>query len=104
MTSERFIDGCLEIAEEMRRENPPLATYATIAQDARLVTEVSIMNSKQFRKALEELGLKQGEAAEFLDVSIRSVNGYANDWPIPKQTAMLLRLMIKHGFKPEDVK
>jgi hypothetical protein len=62
------------------------------------------MTSTQYRKVIEALGLTQESAAEFLVVSLRTSHGYANGAPIPGVTAKLLRHMIKHGFKPEDVK
>ena len=55
------------------------------------------MTPAEFQSALTKLGLTQGQAATFLGVSIRTVNGYANNqYPIPKATALLLRLMIVH--------
>ena len=62
------------------------------------------MTSEQYRKAIAMIGLTQGEAAEFLGVSIRSSNGYANGSPIPEATAKLLRLMVKLDLKPGDVR
>lgn len=61
------------------------------------------MTPTQYRIALERLGLTQDSAAHFLDVSLRTSHGYANGSPIPEMGAKLLRLMIKHGIKPEDV-
>jgi hypothetical protein len=62
------------------------------------------MTANQFRKALDDLSLTQGAAAEWLKLSIRAVHGYANGKPIPEPTAKLLRLMVKLGLKPEDVR
>lgn len=62
------------------------------------------MTANQYRAALQRLGLTQGGAAEFLGVSIRASHGYANKDPIPEAIAKLLRLMVKLGLKPEDVK
>jgi hypothetical protein len=62
------------------------------------------MTKQQYRNALERLELTQGAAAEFLDVSIRTSNGYANGEPIPGAAAKLLRLMLRLGLKPADVK
>jgi DNA-binding XRE family transcriptional regulator len=61
------------------------------------------MTHTQYRKAIEVLGLTQDGAAQFLGVSIRTSNAYANGAPIPVVTAKLFRHMIKHGFMPEDV-
>ena len=62
------------------------------------------MIANQFRKALDDLGLTQGEAADWLGISIRAVHGYANDAPIPEPTAKLLRLMVRLKLKPKDVR
>lgn len=62
------------------------------------------MTPKQYREALERLGLSQGAAAEWLDISIRSSHGYANGEPIPEPIAKLLRLCVRLKIKPEDVK
>jgi hypothetical protein len=62
------------------------------------------MTATQFRKALDDLGLTQGGAAEWLEISIRAVHGYANNAPIPEPIAKLLRLCVRLRLKPEDVK
>lgn len=62
------------------------------------------MTANQYRAALSRLGLSQAGAAEFLGISIRSSHGYANDEPIPEPIAKLLRLMVKLGLSPKDVK
>lgn len=64
----------------------------------------SSMTSKEYRGVLVKLDLTQGEAAEFLNVSIRTSNGYANGEPIPEATAKLLRLMVRLDLSPKDVK
>jgi DNA-binding XRE family transcriptional regulator len=53
------------------------------------------MTPPEFRAALARLGLSQGEAAEALGISTRTVNGYANGWPIAVRTVKLLELMLK---------
>jgi hypothetical protein len=63
------------------------------------------MSATEYRESTEKLGIgTQDRAADFLEVSLRTSHGYANGAPIPASTAMLLRLMVNHGFKPEDVK
>lgn len=53
------------------------------------------MTSKQYRAMLEALALTQGDAAEFLGVSIRTSNGWANNTtPIPVAVDKLLRLSV----------
>ena len=48
--------------------------------------------------------LTVGEAAEFLDISLRTSHGYANGDPIPEAIAKLLRLMVRLELKPKDVR
>lgn len=62
------------------------------------------MTANQYTAALAALDLNQTEAAKFLGVSIRTSHGYANGNPIPEGYAKLLRLMVKLGLKPKDVK
>ena len=62
------------------------------------------MTAKQYRAALDALGLTQAGAALFLGISIRSAHGYANGDPIPEGYAKLLRLMVKLELKPDEVK
>jgi hypothetical protein len=62
------------------------------------------MTPTQYRAALARLGLTQGEAAEWLDIAIRTSHGYANGDPIPKAIAKLLRLCVRLKLKPKDVK
>jgi DNA-binding XRE family transcriptional regulator len=62
------------------------------------------MTSAQYRAALAKLGMTQQEAADFLGVSVRTSNAYANDGTIPEATAKLLRLMIKLDLTVQDVR
>jgi hypothetical protein len=62
------------------------------------------MTATQFRKALDDLGLTQGGAAEWLEISIRAAHGYANGAPIPGPIAKLLRLCVRLKLRPEDVR
>lgn len=62
------------------------------------------MTATQYRTALDRLGFTQAGAAEFLGISIRSSHGYANGEPIPQAIGKLLRLMVKFGLEPSDVK
>lgn len=62
------------------------------------------MTPNQYRTALDTLGLSQGDAAEFLDISLRTSHGYANGDPIPEAIAKLLRLMVRLELKPKDVR
>jgi DNA-binding XRE family transcriptional regulator len=61
------------------------------------------MTANQYRSAIVRLELSQGDAAAFLGVSPRTSHGYANGSPIPEAISKLLRLMIAHGLKPEQV-
>ncbi len=62
------------------------------------------MTKNQYRAALVALDLTQAQAADFLGISIRSAHGYANGKPIREGDAKLLRLMVRLGLKPKDVK
>lgn len=58
------------------------------------------MNAKQYRDAIDTLGLSQGEAGTLLDVSIRTSNGWANGQNIPRSTALALALMLYYEVTP----
>lgn len=60
------------------------------------------MTPAQYKKAIEELGLSQERAGEWLGVSPRTGQRYAVEGP-PKAAAMLIKLMLKLKLKPEDV-
>ena len=62
------------------------------------------MTKHQYRAALNFLGFTQGQAADWLGISIRSSNGYANGDPIPEAIAKLLKVMMKYEIKPGEVK
>lgn len=61
------------------------------------------MTGEQYKKAIERLGLTQVEAGKWLGVSGRTGQNYASKGP-PEVVAMLLRLMLKQGLMPEDVR
>lgn len=61
------------------------------------------MDADEYRAAIEHFQMSQGEAAEFLGLSLRTSNAYANGGAIRMGDSMLLRLMIKRKIKPEDV-
>lgn len=61
------------------------------------------MTPKQYKAIIDSLGLSQERAGEWLGVSARTGQNYAAKGP-PEPVAKLLRLCVKHGFKPEDVK
>lgn len=61
------------------------------------------MTGEQYKKAIERLGLTQEQAGEWLGVTGRTGQNYAAKGP-PEAVAMLLRLMLKMGLKPEDVR
>jgi hypothetical protein len=62
------------------------------------------VTARQYREALDALGLSQGAAADWLGISIRSSHGYANGTEIPEPIAKLLRLMLRLKLNPKDVK
>jgi DNA-binding transcriptional regulator YiaG len=61
------------------------------------------MTPKQYKAIIESLGLSQQAAGVWLGVSKRTGQNYAAKGP-PEPVAKLLRLMVKHGFVPEDVR
>lgn len=62
------------------------------------------MTPLQYRAAIKALGLSQERAGVWLGISPRQSQSYAlGEYPVPKQTAMLLRLMIRLKLNPEDV-
>jgi hypothetical protein len=62
------------------------------------------MTPKQYAEAIARLGMSQRRAGAFLKIGERQSRRWiAGDAKVTESAAMLLRLMIKHGFKPEDV-
>jgi hypothetical protein len=59
------------------------------------------MTGPEFKRAIAQLGLSQERAGLWLGLSARTGQAYAAEGA-PKQTAMLLRLMIKHGEMPDE--
>lgn len=63
------------------------------------------MTPNQFRAAIDKLGLSQERAGLWLGLSARQGQRYATgDAEIPEPVAKLLRLVIRLGLKPDDVK
>ena len=49
------------------------------------------MTPNQFRRAIADLGLSQGEAARLFEVSLRTSHGWARgDAPVPRAVALVL--------------
>lgn len=62
------------------------------------------MSSDDYRAALTALGLSQAGAARFLGIAPRTGRAYAlGESPIPGAVSILLRLMLRRGFKVDDV-
>jgi transcriptional regulator with XRE-family HTH domain len=61
------------------------------------------MTGKQYRDTTKKLGMNLSEAGRFLGVSPRSAAKYAKEGP-PEIAAKLLRLMLRLGLRPEDVR
>lgn len=63
------------------------------------------MTPTQYKAAIASLGLSQERAGEWLGISPRTSQGYAmGEYPVPEPVAKLLRLVVKLGMKPNDVK
>lgn len=62
------------------------------------------MKPKDYRAALEKLGISQGQAATALGVDARTSRRWAlGERAIPHAVAIVLRLMHHYKLKPEDV-
>ncbi len=62
------------------------------------------MTPTQYREAIARLGLTQVAAGEFLIGNPRTSRRWASgDSPVPRSVALLLRLMIEHDIKPDDL-
>ena len=63
------------------------------------------MTAAQCKAAIANLGLSQERAGDWLGIGRRTSQGYAlGEHPVPEPVAKLLRLMVKLGLKPEEVK
>lgn len=63
------------------------------------------MTPEQYKAAIRRLGLSQERAGVWLGIGMRTSQGYAlGERPVPEPVAKLLRLCIKMGLDPEDVK
>jgi hypothetical protein len=63
------------------------------------------MTSIQYKAAIKALGLSQQRAGDWLGIGRRTSQGYAlGEYPVPEPVAKLLRLMIKMGLSPDDVR
>lgn len=60
------------------------------------------MNGTEYRQAVKDLGLNLTSAGHFLGLTERTSARYASGGA-PLHIAMLLKLMIRHGLKPEEV-
>lgn len=62
------------------------------------------MTAKQFSAALTQLGFNRTTFADLIDVTPRMVRNWANGhFPVPKQTALLVELMLKAQSMTEDL-
>lgn len=60
------------------------------------------MTKNQYRKALSDLGLKVSKP-EALGIGMRQSLRYSAGSAIPGPLVRLLKLMLKHGIKPEHL-
>ena len=66
---------------------------------------VSVMTPIQYKSAIKALGLSQERAGDWLGIGRRTSQGYAlGEYPVPEPVAKLLRLCVKLGLNPEDVR
>jgi len=63
------------------------------------------MSGVDFSNALDKLGIGQSAFARLIGISGRAVRSYiAEVNPVPMSIGFLVRLMIKTGTRPEDLK
>lgn len=63
------------------------------------------MTPTQYKAAIKALGLSQERVGDWLGIGRRTSQGYAlGEYPVPEPVAKLLRLMIKLGLSPDDVR
>ena len=63
------------------------------------------MTPQQYVKAIASLGMTQGQAADFLGISLRTSASYASgNFPVPLASAKLLRLILKLALDPKDIR
>ncbi len=62
------------------------------------------MTPQEYSDAIARLGLSQVAAGKLLVCNPRTSRRWAlGEHPVPRSVAILLRLMIKHNIKPEDI-
>lgn len=61
------------------------------------------MSPNQYRTAIEQLGLSQERAGLWLGVSERTGQNYATKGP-PEPVAKLIRLVLRLGLNPDEVR
>lgn len=61
-----------------------------------------MMTHKQFREAIDALGMTLRGGARFLGIGERSSRRYADDGDIPQTTELLLKIMIAKKITPEE--
>lgn len=102
MTRPTLPERALIHAENMQSEGW-YTTANVLAECAEALDEESAMTPKQYKAIIDDLGLSQERAGEWLGVSARTGQNYAAKGP-PEPVAKLLRLMVRLKLKPEDVK
>ncbi len=63
-----------------------------------------MMKRKEYREILKKLGIAVDRADEIIGLSWRQCRRFADgDSPVPKPVARLLRVMLKHNIRPDEV-
>jgi hypothetical protein len=63
-----------------------------------------MMKSRQYRRFLDKLEISQARAGEMLGLTPRTSRRYAaDDTAIPGAVDIVLRMMIKHKYTPDDI-
>lgn len=71
----------------------------------RLSDDAKAMSHHRYRKLLNDLGLSQNKASEFLYVDPRTSRRWAlAEIPVPPVVAMLLALMVEKNCSPKEAR
>lgn len=90
-------------ADKMDEEGWYVTANVLAACAEALDEEPAAMTPKQYKAIIEQLGLSQERAGEWLGASPRTGQNWAANGP-PEPVAKLLRLMVRLNLKPDDVK
>jgi len=60
------------------------------------------MSSSEFKRIQKKMGLLNREMAEFLQLTLKTIDGYrSGQHPVPLHTGWLLRIIDEYGYDPK---